>query len=132
MDLPELCFHLRHRRRMYLPDDRYASAVAFVVGFDQAHDGVPLAGFQEYVAARVGMTGSPLVWSYLLAGELVPDVVVAGDRVPAELDVPLTDRLVEVLEAFVVISGGELISDVSEIRARRAERDRRSGRAPGS
>ncbi|WP_394621771.1 hypothetical protein JNUCC0626_22620 [Lentzea sp. JNUCC 0626] len=95
MDLSELCFHLRHRRLMYLPDTRYASAVAFVDGFDQAHDGVPLAGFQEYVAARVGMTGSPLVWSCLLASELVPAVAVA-----------------------VVASGGQLISDISEIRAR--------------
>ncbi|MGW6448029.1 hypothetical protein [Lentzea sp. NPDC055074] len=119
MTLSELCFHLRHRRRMYLPDDRYETAVAFVAGFDAALEGVPLAGFQEYVAAETGQAGSPIAWAWLLVDETVPDVLDGGiGQVPVELGVPLTDRMLDLLEAFVVAGGGRLISDISDIGAR--------------
>jgi hypothetical protein len=39
MNLSELCFHLRNRRGMYLPDGQFATAVAFIEGFNVALDG---------------------------------------------------------------------------------------------
>ncbi|MCX2953468.1 hypothetical protein [Lentzea sp. NEAU-D7] len=133
MDLSELCFHLRHRRGMYLPDDRYGTAVAFVHGYEAAFDGVPLEGFQEYVASRTGQAGSPIVWHYLVAAEVMPDVFDKGlGQIPAELGTPLTDRMLDLLEAFLVDQGGRVLSDIADFRAKRAERDRRSGRARGS
>jgi hypothetical protein len=118
---------------MYLRDDRYGTAVAFVSGYDAAFDGVPLEGFREYVASRTGQAGSPMVWEYLVAADVMPDVFDTGvGEIPVELGIPLTDRLLGLLEAFLVDQGGRLLSDIADVRARRAERDRRSGRARGS
>ena len=103
MNLRELCFHLRNRRRMYLFDDRYGTAVGFVEGFNSAFDGVPLSGFQEYVATRTGHPGSGVHWSYLIASTSVPGILDAGPdlgQVPVELGVSLTDELVDLLEAY--------------------------------
>ncbi|MCR3751468.1 hypothetical protein [Lentzea californiensis] len=103
MDLRELCFHLRHRRRMYLPDDRYGTAVAFVEGYNSALGAVPLSGFQEYVATRTGNAGSPVHWSYLIASTAVPDIFDEGagiGQVPVESGISLTDTLVDLLEAY--------------------------------
>src|SRR5690349_17020097 len=103
MNLRELCFHLRNRRRMYLLDDRFGTAVAFVDGYNCALDGVPLSGFQEYVAARTGFPGSGVHWSYLIAAASMPEIFDKGvglGQVPLELGIPLTDRLVDLLEAY--------------------------------
>ena len=103
MNLRELCFHLRNRRRMYLFDDRYGTAVGFVEGFNSAFDGVPLSGFQEYVSARTGCPGSAVHWSYLIASASVPEIFDQGfdlGRVPVELGISLTDELIDLLEAF--------------------------------
>lgn len=103
MNLRELCFHLRNRRRMYLHDDRFCTAVAFVDGYNAALDGVPLAGFDEYVETRTVGRSSSLHWSYLVASTKVPEVLhehIALGDIPAEADVPLTDTLVDLLEAF--------------------------------
>ncbi|MEU3647480.1 hypothetical protein AB0E59_29130 [Lentzea sp. NPDC034063] len=137
MNLPELCFHLRHRRRMYLPDDRYGTAVAFVEGYNSALGGAPLAGFQEYVAGRTGQTGSPVWWPYLITEVVVPDILGEGGgigQLPVELGNALTDRLLDLLEAFLVDRGEQLISDISDISATRAVAtpDQPTGRVRGS
>ncbi|MEV6718625.1 hypothetical protein AB0M48_42045 [Lentzea sp. NPDC051208] len=103
MDLPELCFHLRNRRRIYLFDDRYGSAVGFVEGYNSAFGGVPLSGFQDYVATWVGRSSSAVHWSYLIASTSIPeflDGTFDPNKVPAELGVLLTDKLIDLLEAF--------------------------------
>lgn len=103
MELADLCFHLRHRRRMYLPDDRFATAVAFVEGFNTALAGAPLDGFQAYVAARLRRPGSSLHWSSLIASTKLPVILerpFGVDEIPAELDAELTDLLVDLLETF--------------------------------
>lgn len=108
MDLRDLCFHLRNRRRMYLLDDRYGTAVAFVCGYNSALGGVPLSGFQQYVAARTGHGESAVHWSYLIASAVVPEMLDEGagiGRVPVEMGVRLTDMLVDFLEAYQTDSG---------------------------
>ncbi|GAA4625638.1 hypothetical protein [Cellulomonas oligotrophica] len=92
MDLQEACFHLRHRRRMYLPDDRYASVVAFVTGLASAGDGRMLDGFDGWVAERVlGHETGRGWWS------VVMDSVPAGSPVR---DADATTILLGLLEDF--------------------------------
>lgn len=62
MDLSSACFHLRHRRAMYLMDDRYETVVAFVVGLSAALDGELLTGFGDWVSERRLGFRSPRVW----------------------------------------------------------------------
>ncbi|MEV6299130.1 hypothetical protein AB0M02_06970 [Actinoplanes sp. NPDC051861] len=103
MNVSELCFHLRHRRRMYLLDDRFATAVAFVEGYNAAFDGVPLAGFRDYVADRIFGHGSTVHWSYLIASTKVAGILegeISLDRVPADCEAGLTDVLVDLLERY--------------------------------
>jgi hypothetical protein len=103
MNPSELCFHLRRRRRMYLLDDRFATAVAFVEGYNAAFDGVPLAGFRDYVADRIVGHGSTLHRSYLIASTEVAGLLegeMSLDRVPADCEVGLTDMLIDLLERY--------------------------------
>lgn len=73
MDLTEACFHLRHRRRMYLPDDRYASVVSFLTGLSCASEDDPLAGFSEWVAERLLGRTTPRIWSSVVYETTSPD-----------------------------------------------------------
>ncbi|MEV6369643.1 hypothetical protein AB0L86_22430 [Micromonospora musae] len=109
MNLPDLCLNLRRRRRMYLLDDRYSTAVAFVEGYNAAFDGDPLSGFQDYVAARILNRKSSLHWSYVIASTKMPALLDSDariDQIPAELEVELTDLLVDLLEEFALQGGG--------------------------
>lgn len=88
---------------MYLLDDRFATAVAFVEGYNAAFDGVPLAGFGHYVADRILGRSSPLHWSYLIASTRVPDILagnLALDQIPTDSEAGLTDLLVDLLEKY--------------------------------
>jgi len=88
---------------MYLLDDRYSTAVAFVTGYDTALDGVPLSGFQRYVAARIVGRESSVHWSYLLASTKVPTMLAGRtgiDQIPREVEGELTDALVDLLESY--------------------------------
>ncbi len=61
------------------------------------------AGFDEYVETQTVGRSSSLHWSYLVASTKVPEVLdehIALGDIPAEADVPLTDALVDLLEAF--------------------------------
>lgn len=72
MNLSELCFHLRNRRETYLPDGRYASAVAFIEEFNTALNGEPLRGFQLWLADRIRGGKSSAHWAYIIASPRVP------------------------------------------------------------
>lgn len=103
MNLQELCFNLGSRRRMYLLDDRFSTAVAFVEGYNAAYDGAPLSGFQNYVADRVIGRNSSLHWAYLIASTRIPEILEGGnsiDQIPAELQSDLTNTLVELLDSY--------------------------------
>ena len=88
---------------MYLADDRFATAVAFVEGYNAAFDGAPLKDFREFVAAQVVGHDSPVHWSYLIASTKVPDVLTgdrALDQLPADVELELTHSLIELLERY--------------------------------
>lgn len=104
MDLSELCFHLRNRRRMYLPDGRYLTAVAFVEGFNAALDGEPLQGFQQWLSARVLGGNSALHWSYVAASAQIPRLIdekLRLDQLSPDQDQQLTDGLLGLIEEFI-------------------------------
>lgn len=92
MDLAEASFHLRHRRGMYLMDDRYETVVAFLVGLSAASDGRLLEGFNEFVADRVLGRRTPFWW-----GALVRDSDGKGAPLEDEAAVAL---LLDLLEEF--------------------------------
>ncbi|MFI7438060.1 hypothetical protein [Micromonospora haikouensis] len=103
MNLTDLCFHLRNRRRMYLLDDRFSTAVAFVQGYDSAFDGVPLSGFHDFVATRLVNHETSFHWAYVIASTRVPAILESGvriDQIPAEFDKELTEMLVGLLEDY--------------------------------
>ncbi|MEV4315954.1 hypothetical protein [Actinocrispum sp. NPDC049592] len=90
---------------MYVLDDRFSTVVAFVDGFNAAHDGQALAGFGELVADRVlgGPTG--LHWAYVIANSLVPDMTgMRLEEIPPQFNAPLTNRLLDLIDEFVLAS----------------------------
>jgi hypothetical protein len=103
MNIRDLCFHLKNRRRMYLLDDRFSTAVAFVEGYNAAFDGVPLLGFQEYVVGRILGSESSLHWSYVIASTRVPEILdgsIRIDQIPAETESELTDTMLDLMEGY--------------------------------
>jgi hypothetical protein len=104
MRLGELLFHLTRRRRMYLPDDRFASLVSLVVGFDLASDRSQLGGFQEWVAVRLLGGYSNRVWySILISARLGSDTGI--DDLPPDADLGLINFALELLTAFAEEKG---------------------------
>ncbi|WP_157851713.1 hypothetical protein [Streptomyces monomycini] len=88
---------------MYLLDDRFSTAVAFVEGFSAAHDGYPLSGFQEWVCTRIIGGRSSRHWAHVLASTQVPEMVdgqMSIDRIPRELEGGLTEVMLDLLEDF--------------------------------
>lgn len=103
MDLGELCFHLRHRRRMYVFDDRYLTVVAFVEGYNTALGGRPLSGFQNHVAERVLGQRSNVYWGVILASTESPaglEARVDINELPERSQLALTHRLIDLLEEY--------------------------------
>ncbi|MFJ9841624.1 hypothetical protein ACIRYZ_14365 [Kitasatospora sp. NPDC101155] len=104
MELRELCFHLKNRRRMYLLDDRYSTVVAFLEGFNAALDGEPLSGFQEWASHRILGSSCPVHWSYIVASERVSGILdgkIGIDQIPADVEILLIDDLAGLIEAFL-------------------------------
>jgi hypothetical protein len=104
MDLAEVCLNLSKRRRMYLPDERYSSAVSFIEGFNIALDGEPLKGFQKWVSVRIRGGHSSLHWSIIVASVRMPEVLegkIRLDQVPAGLDGLLTNDLLQMVGEFI-------------------------------
>ncbi|MCM1975253.1 MULTISPECIES: hypothetical protein [unclassified Streptomyces] len=99
---------------MYLLDDRFSTAVAFVEGFDAARDGDPLNGFQEWVCKRILGGNSPRHWAYVLASSHVPgmgDGQASIDRIPRESEAGLIEAMLDLLEEFADLpAGGDVIS----------------------
>lgn len=107
MNFAEVCMHLSKRRRMYLPDERYSSVVAFIEGFNIALGGEPLRGFQEWISMRIRGGHSSLHWSIIVASIRVPEVLDRGirlDQVPADVDELLADDLLQMLGDFMTES----------------------------
>jgi hypothetical protein len=103
VNIGDLCFHLRNRRRMYLLDDRFSTAVAFVEGYDAALDGAPLRGFGDYVTERIAGHQSNISWPYLVASTAVPEIMDGGmriDQIPAEVELELTERMLDLIEEY--------------------------------
>lgn len=65
--LSEILEDLRNRPRMFLPDGRYATLVAFIEGVAQGESKGPLTGFQDWLSDRQG--ASSLHWAEQVADE---------------------------------------------------------------
>ncbi|MFB7878527.1 hypothetical protein ACFC06_25050 [Nocardia sp. NPDC056064] len=103
MQLGELCRYLKKARRMYILDDRYASAVSFIAGFDVALGGEPLRRFDKFLLDRFfeGKSTSSLHWGYMIAATEFPSILVDGgpslDRIPTQYNQILTERMIDLL-----------------------------------
>jgi len=76
---------------MYLPDDRYASVVAFITGLSSASDGDMLAGFNTWVSDRVLGHSTTRVW-WAVVYDSIPD--------SASRESQATVLLLDILEGF--------------------------------
>ncbi|MFK8844460.1 hypothetical protein [Streptomyces sp. Ac-502] len=88
---------------MYLLDDRFSTAVAFVEGFNVAHDSNPLDGFQEWVCGRIIGGHTSRHWAYVLASAQVPGMIdgqISIDRIPRDLEGGLIEFMLDLLEDF--------------------------------
>ncbi|MFJ3505589.1 hypothetical protein [Streptomyces sp. NPDC090135] len=88
---------------MYLLDDRFSTAVAFVEGFSVARNGDPLNGFQEWACKRIIGGCSPRHWAYVLASTQVPGVMdgeIPIDQIPRELEIGLIEAMLDLLDEF--------------------------------
>ncbi|MFI6309891.1 hypothetical protein ACIBEK_07130 [Nocardia fusca] len=111
MNLSELCFHLKNRPRMYVMDDRFTTAVAFVEGFNQANDGRTLSGFQSFVINQLnGGKRSSLHWSSLIAksefSSTLDNDVAIMDLSP-EAQRALINRMIDLLMEYDACQTGE-------------------------
>ena len=51
---------------MWLPDDRWTTALAFIMGAAARDASNPLAGFQQWATVRLGHSGTSTVWYSVL------------------------------------------------------------------
>lgn len=51
---------------MWLPDDRWTTALAYVLGAADRDPDLPLAGFQGWACNRLGQPGTSAVWFSVL------------------------------------------------------------------
>ncbi|WP_433347889.1 hypothetical protein [Micromonospora sp. CA-111912] len=103
MHVSELLFHLTRRRGLYLLNDKYVTAVAFVEGFDQALDRRPLEGFHEWVCQRVLGRHTGMSWPYVVASVEVPEVLSGGcdlNALDSETQRRMIDRMLVLIEEF--------------------------------
>jgi hypothetical protein len=97
MDAWQIVSALRTRPRGYVPDDKYATVVGFLTGFDEAQSGGALAGFQEFVELKFGSHSSIVWWS------LAPKIAPAVEDQPDEAKV---SRLLDLLEEYLAVDSG--------------------------
>jgi hypothetical protein len=74
----EVFQHLHKHTGMWLSDETYAAAEAFVAGYDAACEGGVLAGFREWLVMRVG-SGGNLAWPALVLDLAFPQVTSPRD-----------------------------------------------------
>lgn len=88
---------------MYLMDDRFVTAVAFVEGFNLACGGQMLDGFQDWACERLVNGRMSRHWSYVLIEKEVPSGLEEGfsiDKIPHEMEVHLIEVMIDLLEEF--------------------------------
>ena len=94
---------LRTRARMYVPDDRFATLVAFVEGVDIGSDGALLRGFNEWLQERLlgyqtNFHWAAVIRSHVLSDELVENTARATDEnFDRDASQELTGQLLEFL-----------------------------------
>lgn len=101
MTLSKLCTLLRRARRAYVLDDSYASTVAFIDGFDMGRHRVPLAGFADFLRARLfGGRQQNRHWSYLIVVADDNDFTGGLRALTPELDEVFTSKLLDLLGEY--------------------------------
>jgi hypothetical protein len=93
---------VRHRPEMLGLDRSFGQAMAYIAGFDQAHNGDFLAGFREWLITRVG-TGSNWAWQGLVRYIAFPDIK-TWELPPGE-DRQAKEVFLDLLTEFLAIRG---------------------------
>jgi hypothetical protein len=103
MDFRDLFEQLGSRPRMYLPDARYHTLVAFVEGCNAATDWKLLAGFNEWVAVQVLGRESSFHWSVIVASKFFPAILEEPStvKIPSELEGPASEELLRFVDSFL-------------------------------
>lgn len=66
VSLATLVWHLRHRRRMFVGDDSFATLAAFLGGFDWARQRL-LRDFAPWLRDQLGVSGGNVIWERHIA-----------------------------------------------------------------
>jgi hypothetical protein len=83
-------------------DRSFGQAMAYIAGFDQAHNGDFLAGFREWLITRVG-TGSNWAWQGLVRYIAFPDI--KRWELPPEEDKQAKVVSLDLLTEFLAVRG---------------------------
>lgn len=75
----ELFEALRNRTGMYVQQETYVVVAAFVLGYDEAHEGGVLAGFREWLVVRLDGSAN-LDWPSLVLQVAFPNARVPEDE----------------------------------------------------
>ncbi|MGH9120415.1 MAG: hypothetical protein ACRDYC_00480 [Acidimicrobiales bacterium] len=107
MELQALLAGLRSHHRLYLLDDRFASLVSLLDGYDIAKDNKALRGFQHWLAERFEKSrSSGYSWPALVARQVVPGVLTGElrfDQIPATYDRQLRETVISLIEEFLLV-----------------------------
>ncbi|MEU5869740.1 hypothetical protein ABZ815_51860 [Nonomuraea sp. NPDC047529] len=96
----ELVEHLRVRPRMFLPDDRYETMVAFVSGFDAAVDGTLLREFSGWCLDRWEHPESGFHWSALIRERALSCESDRTVNLSSDPDASVKSLLLDLLQQF--------------------------------
>ncbi len=89
-----------HNTAMFIPTVTYDTVTSFLLGFNWAHEGCLLRGFNEWLVLRVG-TGTNLVWSELPLYLAFPSVLNPRQELTSEANNQKAIQvLFECLESF--------------------------------
>jgi hypothetical protein len=99
----QLIARFRPRRRMYVPDDRFNTLVAFIEGANcLLHPDSPLDGFGDWLAHRLtGAPSSPLHWAAQIERHQ------AGGDLTAEQEEQACVMALDLIEEFLLTVRGE-------------------------
>ena len=106
VNLATLVWHLRHRRRMFVVDDSFATLAAFLGGFDWAGERA-LRDFSPWLSERLGLSGANVVWEHHVVQAVVPlerQHVRQGD-LTVEEDMAACALALDLLEAYLAERG---------------------------
>ncbi|MBW4717970.1 hypothetical protein [Saccharothrix obliqua] len=94
----ELLVRLEKYPRMYVPDGRYHTLVAFILGYDVALEGRFLEGFKEWCLAALGVGESSLNWPALIWDDVTERV--AGG-LPGDPEEEMKAEVIRLLKGFL-------------------------------